>query len=423
MATEKAKARRMKLSKWLDDIFPLRHLRNVSMFYILCSVYNMWFMAGVWVFIWGRFMSNSQIGISDAITFAVGFAVELPSGVIADLMGRRKAIIFGNILLVLGNTLVGISSSFAGITIWYLVWNIGYAFQSGATEALTYDSVKNAGEEANWHKVIATSTVISKVTSLLATAIGGFMFGIWFRLPYLALGVVGIIGIIAAFRLIEVPIKVEGNLWSIKTYFRQIKDGVFTLFRRAVLPMSLISLTVASVAYMFNWGLLRPLTGERFGYTPVTFPVLLAAISLVGILATIILTRRQVKNVIPILFVSGFIYSILMIITGLSHKWLVGGLILMGLGVTHLYVDQLFSRYINLHTKAEHRATTLSAVALFTRAPYVILAILIGILAEKNSLPQFILVVGAITTGIAILSFVLYKLSPASHETTARKIT
>jgi hypothetical protein len=70
-------------------------------------------------------------------------------------------------------------------------------------------------------------------------------------------------------------------------------------------------------------------------------------------------------------------------------------------------MEILFSQFINLHTKEEHRATTLSAVALFTRLPYVLLAILIGRLADQNLLPQYTLIVGGVSLLLWSVSLVL----------------
>lgn len=195
------------LEKVLNKFFPLWQVKNILQFYILNSVFNMWFVAGVWVFIWGIFMTKTQIGISDSITFTLGLLVELPSGVFADTIGRKKAILIGSILLTLGNFLIAFSSSFMSITVWYLVWTIGYAFQSGATEALAYDSLKREGLEKEWHRVISSATVIGKATSLIATAVGGFLFTMWFRLPYLVFAISGLIGVIAAIYLTEIQVK------------------------------------------------------------------------------------------------------------------------------------------------------------------------------------------------------------------------
>jgi hypothetical protein len=78
------------MGKILSKLFPYSDIRNIAIFYILSAVYNAWIMSAVWIFIWSMFMTKTQIGISDSITFTVGFLFELPSGVIADLMGRKR---------------------------------------------------------------------------------------------------------------------------------------------------------------------------------------------------------------------------------------------------------------------------------------------------------------------------------------------
>ncbi len=390
----------------LSSIFPYHHIKNVALFYVLSSVYNMWFVAGVWIFIWGRFMTNTQIGLSDALTFAAGFLLELPSGVIADFIGRRRAILLGNTLLTVGNFFLGFSSSFFGVTLWYLVWTVGYAFQSGATEALAYDSLKESGEEAGWSKVIATSSIIGRTSSLIATSIGGLLFTVWFRLPYVVFALSGIIGIIAAFLLKEIPVKFDKKkLFQISSYTNQIRDGVSILKRADIFPVSLISLCVLSTAFIYNWGILRPLIGQRFGFTALTLPLLLSTASVVVIAATLVLIRlKKSFNTLKLLFFSSLVYSLIFISMSFPNGWLLGGLIMILLPVFSTFVDQLFSQYINLHTKAEHRATTLSAVALFTRGPYVLLAVITGVIADGRLLPQFVTLLGLTSLLVFIIS-------------------
>jgi MFS family permease len=374
----------------------------------------MWFVAGIWVFVWGRFMSKTQIGISDAITFTLGFLVELPSGVFADIIGRKKTILMGNILLVIGNFGVAFGSSFVSITVWYLIWTIGYAFQSGATEALAYDSVKNSGNEDKWGSVIGTSTVIMRTTSMITNAMGGLFFAIWFRLPYIVFAMTGIIGIIAAYRLIEIPVKKTENPWSLALYLRQIKIGLGVLGKPIVFPIALISLWVAGMSYVYNWGFLRPLTGERFGYTAVTLPLLLFAISLAVIISTILLVRlKHLFDLKKWIYLFAGIYIVFFTIMGFNFSWLTGGLIMMSIAISASLIDQLFSQFINIHTKSENRATTLSATALLIRLPYVLLALLLGVLAERNLLPQFIFSAGIVAIFVWIYSIQKYKKTSA----------
>lgn len=395
----------------VDRVFPFWRMRNVAMFYCLSAVYNMWFVAGVWIFIWGKFMTKTQIGISDALTFSIGFLVELPSGVLADIIGRKKAIVLGNALLTTGNLLIGVSSSFFSITFWYLLWTIGYAFQSGATEALVYDSVRQDGKEEEWPKIMAAATVVGRVASLVATATGGLLFTVWFRLPYLVFGLSGLIGLAAALWLRETTRAANSkNTWSVKTYLDQVKDGVSVLLKRTIFPIALLGLSMFGIAYMYNWGLLRPLTGERFGFTPTTYAFLLSVISLTGVGSLYFLpTLRAHLKLETLLLSLGGIYGALFFLMGFNHNWILGGLLMISVSVVMLYVEILFSQFINIHTRQEHRATTLSAVAVFTKLPYVLLAVIIGRLADSNLLPQYMLVVGGCALVIWLLAVLLHR--------------
>lgn len=380
------------------------------MYYLLTSVYNLWFIAGIWVFIWGKFMTKTEMGLSDAITFGVGFLFELPSGVFADFIGRKKAIFIANVLLVIGNFGVAFGSSFFGITAWYLIWTIGYAFQSGSTEALAYDSLKLEGEEEKWNEVIGTANIIQRVSSMVANVIGGLLFGIWFRLPYLIFAFSGFIGIYAAYKLVEIPVKLNGSLWSFSSYISQIKDGFRVLGKVNVTPVAIISLLVAGMSYLYNWGLLRPLTAERFGYSGVTFPLLLFVSSISIIFATYMLFLNVGKfRLEKGIYVFSILYIILFALQGGSFKWMLGGLIMVLVSTSSSLVDQLFSKFINIHTRSEHRATTLSATALIVKFPYVLLAVVMGILAENNLLAQFCIIAGIVAFFVWVLSFLRYR--------------
>jgi MFS family permease len=395
------------MNNFIAKVFPQSHLRNIALFYVLSAVYNAWFVAAVWVFIWGAFMTKTQMGISDSITFTIGFLVELPSGVMADLMGRRKAILIGNILLVTGNLLISASSSFFAFTLWYLVWTIGYAFQSGATEALAYDSLKLKKLESHWNDVITTATIIGRVTTLIATSLGGLLYIVGFRLPYLVAGFTGMIGIISAFYLQEIKVKQIEN-WSVKAYLHQIKDGLTTLIKPHIVPIAGIGLTVISVGYMYNWGILRPLTAERFGYNPTSYAFLLSLISLAVIVSMSLLKHLKGVIYLPLqILLTCLVYGLIFFMTGFSHSFIIGGLLMIGLAIGLTQTEILFSQFINEHTQSQHRATTLSAVALLTRLPYILLVVLIGKIAENNGLPLYTSIVGAVVIVIALFTAII----------------
>ncbi len=66
---------------------------------------------------------------------------EIPTGVVADLVSRRRSILIGFALIGAGFIVEGSFPIFAAILTAQLLWGIGYTFTSGATEAWITDEV------------------------------------------------------------------------------------------------------------------------------------------------------------------------------------------------------------------------------------------------------------------------------------------
>ncbi|OGG02575.1 hypothetical protein A2Z33_02180 [Candidatus Gottesmanbacteria bacterium RBG_16_52_11] len=64
--------------------------RNIRV-YLIDSVLQ-WFYVpiGVWVIIWRNYLSFTQIGIVTGIGLLVSILLELPTGALADMIGRKK---------------------------------------------------------------------------------------------------------------------------------------------------------------------------------------------------------------------------------------------------------------------------------------------------------------------------------------------
>ncbi|MGD6854965.1 MFS transporter [Bacillus infantis] len=125
---------------------------------------------------------------------------EVPTGVIADHVSRKKSVIIGTILLGLAHLLEGSVPAFWGIASAYAVWGLGYTFLSGAEEAWIADEVEGKGLDklflkgsqiANIGKIagIMASVIISMLFSVQAAILiagGSFIIlavWLWFRMP------------------------------------------------------------------------------------------------------------------------------------------------------------------------------------------------------------------------------------------------
>ena len=106
------------------------------------------FTDAVWVaLLAARGFTLAQIGLAEGVFHGVSLLCEVPSGMAADLLGRRRTLIFGGALGVVSAVTMAFAPSLAFICAGMGLKALGYNLLSGTTEALTYDSLKTAGRE------------------------------------------------------------------------------------------------------------------------------------------------------------------------------------------------------------------------------------------------------------------------------------
>lgn len=128
----------------------------------------------VWVvFLLSRGFSLAQVGIAEGIFHVVSFLFEVPSGMIADLLGRKRTLVISSLCGVCSALLMAFSGDFFGICLSMAFQALMYNFCSGTQEALTYDSLKAAGCEDAYLKQNAWLQGLSQASSSLSSLLGG----------------------------------------------------------------------------------------------------------------------------------------------------------------------------------------------------------------------------------------------------------
>ena len=67
--------------------------RNITVFYALTIAKHAIFVEGNWFFFWLRVMTHQQMGWVDATAFSFGLMMEIPTGAISDMVGKRKTLL------------------------------------------------------------------------------------------------------------------------------------------------------------------------------------------------------------------------------------------------------------------------------------------------------------------------------------------
>lgn len=123
----------------------------------------------VWVaLLAARGFSLWEIGLAESVYHIVSLFCEVPSGMAADLLGRRKTLLSGGVLTVTCNLLMAFAPNLFTICLAMGLNALAMTMFSGTFTALVYDSLKTEGREDEYIQVSANSSQIS----MLASAIG-----------------------------------------------------------------------------------------------------------------------------------------------------------------------------------------------------------------------------------------------------------
>ena len=162
------------------------------------------FTDAVWVaLLAARGFTLAQIGLAEGVFHGVSLLCEVPSGMAADLLGRRRTLIFGGALGVVSAATMAFAPSLAFICAGMGLKALGYNLLSGTTEALTYDSLKTAGRERDYIKVDAKASIFMKLASALC-ALASLLAGVLTSAGYyLADAAVSAVSALAAANLTE----------------------------------------------------------------------------------------------------------------------------------------------------------------------------------------------------------------------------
>lgn len=141
----------------------------------LSCIYASNFFAGlritdaVWVaLLAARGYSLWQIGLAEGVYHAVSLLCEVPSGMMADLLGRKRTLVCGGAFIVSYNLLMAFAPNIFVVCLAMGLNALSNTMFSGTDSALVYDSLKQADRESDYLSVSANSAQIS----MLAMALG-----------------------------------------------------------------------------------------------------------------------------------------------------------------------------------------------------------------------------------------------------------
>lgn len=127
-------------------------------------------------------LTMSQFAILNAIWAASIVLLEVPSGALADKIGRRKMVVLAAFLMVAEMALIAFVP-LGNNTLVFWIWALNRvlsgaaeASASGADEALAYDSIPAAEQTERWPQVLARLMTLSSLAFIVAMLLGAAVY-------------------------------------------------------------------------------------------------------------------------------------------------------------------------------------------------------------------------------------------------------
>ena len=198
-------------------------------------------LTGAWVAILAaRGYNLVDIGIAETVFHITSLIFEIPSGVLADVFGRKKMLIVSSIMRMIGNIIMILSDNLFTVCLSIAFHALSYNFSSGTGDALAYDSLKAANAESRFERFESDQLVIYRLCSGISTLCAGFALFIGHRLAYGTDLITGVIQLAVLMSLSEMYAPAPEQSGSIAARLAICLKESFTFMKSAKRAMKLM---------------------------------------------------------------------------------------------------------------------------------------------------------------------------------------
>lgn len=150
--------------------------RNIKLDYLNTFITNLNMQSSVWVLYLAYCNMNlMQIGLLEGIYHATSIIFEIPSGALADIVGRKRSMILSRICITASCLIMLFSRSFWLFALSFIIQALGNNLNSGSEEALIYDSMKCLSKEDQYIRVNGRLNTLTEISQAAATVAGGIL--------------------------------------------------------------------------------------------------------------------------------------------------------------------------------------------------------------------------------------------------------
>ena len=350
-----------------------------------------------------RSLELSQLFYLLAIWSVVTVLFEIPSGYVADVIGRKKTIMFGILLHIVSVSILFIADNFSLFALSVALQSMAYTAFSGTDTALLYDSLREIKDTKSSLRVSGKYFSSNRLAKIFIPALGAFIAKDLFNWQFNILIFIDLLG--GTVSLAVASLLTEPNR---KVDISEREEGLFKdsfkLFRKDTVARNFaINKSLVFISTLVFWRLYQPIL-KNAGLTVVFLGVFYATFQLITFVINWNFDKLEKKLSKDQIMVYPIVLGIVALFAFLvfDNKWILA-LASVPILVIGTVRDPIFFEQINLRIKSFNRATTTSVLNIIKSFFDIPILLLVGWLSKFGT--NYGIIIGIVLFVIALVFF------------------
>lgn len=374
----------------------MEYIRNIKTYYWYSAFCDLLILGPILVlFLSGtKGLSFTEIMLLQSISAVAVVIFEVPTGAVADMIGRKESILLYSILCGLSLFIYIWGKSFMVFAIAEITFSLGASFKSGADSAIIYDSLKHMKKENEYQRIEGKARSIGLYTLAVGSIVSSFVYEIHPYLPFIISGFFMLATGIITLTFKEPPFQEKSKEISLKGYLNQIVESGKFILTHEKLKAVVIFTMVFMIFYRTGFWYFQPYM-EAVNIPVRYFGVLFFFFNMTAAFFSkrsyYIMEKTKPRT---LTFMAG-----LMILS-----FIIMGIVKIQIGVLAILLQQaarglyrpITSKYLNKHIPSDKRATVLSFHGLLTNLAIAVSYPAMGVLKDNTNIFTTHIILGAL---------------------------
>ena len=232
--------------------------RTLTIFRLYQLFNGIVFTGPIWaVFLLSRGLSLTQFGLVEAALHVGMLAAQVPTGALADVLGRRKLLVAAGFFTAAAELGYVYAPGFGLICLAGAIHGVAFALRTGADEAYLFDALAHDDAHAQFPRMLGGLWAVFQFAGAISFMAGG-LIATWSRPA--AFWLTAICGLVASAIALRLPDDARGHARHGVSVARR---GVGALRRSPRLAMLTIAWSIYWAAFTSAWFYAAPLFEER----------------------------------------------------------------------------------------------------------------------------------------------------------------